>query len=1065
MESCDISLKEVSSSLPSDKALDRLNNCSNTGIRTCNGLVEPANYHTDTGRFREGNEFQTVTVSSGHGCVHKIVHRIGERLRPLMPIPTPARDYPFKLDPFQEQAILCIENERSVLVSAHTSAGKTVVAEYAVARSLRANRRVIYTTPIKALSNQKFKEFADEFTDVGLMTGDVTVNPEATVLVMTTEVLRLMLYRGFDITRKVGWVIFDEVHYLRDKERGVVWEETIILLPDNVGLVFLSATIPNAIQFAEWIVSLHHRPCHVVNTDIRPVPLEHYVFPCGGDGIHLVVNQKCEFLEANFNAALNVLRTCTSKSATNSKMLGRRPGYMCTQPYCADLVKILMNQNLGPLIIFSFSRDECENLFTSMNGFNLNTAEESAKVDSVFNNAISNLSDEDKQLPQFQRLLPSLRRGIGTHHSGLLPILREIVEILFSNGFIKILYATETFAMGLNMPARTVVFTNTRKFDGRVFRTISTGEYVQMSGRAGRRGKDDRGAVIIMLDSSASPYETKQLLLSQPERLNSSFFTTNNMVLNFLQMKNTSPEMLLEKSFYQFQTRWLEKRIRMLEEEARASQLPPEVELDQLRSCIELRKALASAQREQWSLVMKANCIASFLKPGRVVHVRALNDTDYGWGVVINFNQIHTQNSDKLAESTEGSTVMVECLLQVCSMIPFHNINHLDSHKDDRPIPLAMVEPIIPNFKISENDSLHSKVNAIRLISVPISCLAGLSSVCLPVSNILGHPGKGAPQPDCVLRCIWEELDQAKKKHSGCFPLLDPVEDMRIDDERLANYKETILMLELQLALQPLMSRSDIDHLLNLHIRRPMVLRDLDIFRTRLKNRNTLFHSNELYIRKHLLRTLGFLSHDDVVTFKGQIACTILSGDDLLLTELILDGLFSPLTPVQLASVMSCFVSGRSPVRKPIAPLGTDFEQALNAIHTKARFLARAATESRLRYLQSDENENLNTSLSGAPPNHCTDMLDNEQVYVRRFTGGLMEVVRAWAEGVSFARLCELTSAFEGALIRCMRRLDQLLREMYDAAKKAGDSELEKKSLEALDLIRRDIVFASSLYL
>ena len=203
-----------------------------------------------------------------------------------------ARTYPFTLDPFQDTAISCIDRNESVLVSAHTSAGKTVVAEYAIAQSLRDKQRVIYTSPIKALSNQKFRELQAIFGDVGLMTGDVTINPDAGCLVMTTEILRSMLYRGSEVMREVAWVVFDEVHYMRDKSRGVVWEETIILLPDKVHYVFLSATIPNAMEFAEWIVKIHNQPCHVVYTDFRPTPLQHYLFPAGGDGIHLVVDEK-----------------------------------------------------------------------------------------------------------------------------------------------------------------------------------------------------------------------------------------------------------------------------------------------------------------------------------------------------------------------------------------------------------------------------------------------------------------------------------------------------------------------------------------------------------------------------------------------------------------------------------------------------------------------------------------------------------------------------------------------------------------------------------------------------
>ena len=196
----------------------------------------------------------------------------------------PAKTYPFTLDPFQQTAIGYVERNESVLVAAHTSAGKTVVAEYAIAKSLRDGQRVVYTSPIKALSNQKYRDLQEEFDDVGLMTGDITINPSATCLVMTTEILRSMLYRGSEVMREVAWVIYDEVHYMRDKERGVVWEESIILLPHKVRFVFLSATIPNARQFVSWIAKIHHQPCHVVYTNYRPTPLQHYIFPQGGMG-------------------------------------------------------------------------------------------------------------------------------------------------------------------------------------------------------------------------------------------------------------------------------------------------------------------------------------------------------------------------------------------------------------------------------------------------------------------------------------------------------------------------------------------------------------------------------------------------------------------------------------------------------------------------------------------------------------------------------------------------------------------------------------------------------------
>jgi ATP-dependent RNA helicase DOB1 len=439
----------------------------------------------------------------------------------------PAKTYPFTLDPFQAQAIAYISRNESVLVAAHTSAGKTVVAEYAIAQSLREGQRVIYTSPIKALSNQKYRDLSEEFGDVGLMTGDITINPTATCLVMTTEILRSMLYRGSEIMREVAWVIYDEVHYMRDKERGVVWEESIILLPHKVRFVFLSATIPNAKQFVDWIAKIHLQPCHVVYTNYRPTPLQHYVFAAGGDGLHLVVDEKGKFREKNFQKAMAALQGGKDMedaiaeavgNSGNGKRKRKRGGGGNGRGGNTDLhriVKLVMERNLDPVIVFSFSKKDCEKFALELNREDYTDDVEKDLITQVYNNAIESLGEDDRKLPQVEALLPLLKKGIGIHHGGLLPILKEIVEILFSEGLIKALFATETFAIGINMPAKTVVFTNTRKWDGTDFRWVTSGEYIQMSGRAGRRGKDDRGIVIQMMDEKMEPSVCKGILYGE----------------------------------------------------------------------------------------------------------------------------------------------------------------------------------------------------------------------------------------------------------------------------------------------------------------------------------------------------------------------------------------------------------------------------------------------------------------------------------------------------------------------------------------------------------------------
>ena len=349
------------------------------------------------------------------------------------------------------------------------------------------------------------------------MTGDITINPGATCLVMTTEILRSMLYRGSELMREVAWVIYDEgmclpdngrstsavaflrvivvfsppypslplplaVHYMRDSERGVVWEESIILLPHRVRFVFLSATIPNASQFADWICEIHHQPCHVVYTNFRPVPLQHYIFPQGGEGLHLVVDEKGKFREANFQKAMATLQSGSTEAAAADAMLASGNGKKRKRNSAGNgkkggqfndlhrIVKLIMERNLNPVIVFSFSKKDCERFALALNREDYTDEIEKDLISQVYSNAIESLSEDDQKLPQVQALLPLLKRGIGVHHGGLLPILKEIVEILFAESLIKCLFATETFSIGINMPAKTVVFTNTRKWDGKDFR-------------------------------------------------------------------------------------------------------------------------------------------------------------------------------------------------------------------------------------------------------------------------------------------------------------------------------------------------------------------------------------------------------------------------------------------------------------------------------------------------------------------------------------------------------------------------------------------------------------------
>lgn len=682
----------------------------------------------------------------------------------------PARTWPFTLDPFQQVSIASIERGESVLVSAHTSAGKTVVAEYAIAQSLKNNQRVIYTSPIKALSNQKYREFAAEFGDVGLMTGDVTINPTATCLVMTTEILRSMLYRGSEIMREVAWVVFDEIHYLRDKARGVVWEETIILLPDKVRYVFLSATIPNAMQFAEWITKTHGQPVHVVYTDFRPTPLQHYFFPAGADGIHLVVDEKGVFREENFNKAMTTIADkqgddpadamAKRKGKGKDKKLNKGGTKGPSDIY--KIIKMIMMKNYNPVIVFSFSKNMCESYALQMSNLTFNETSEKDMVQKVFDSALEMLTEEDKQLPQIQNILPLLKRGIGIHHSGLLPILKETIEILFQEGLIKVLFATETFSIGLNMPAKTVVFTSVRKFDGVSQRWVTPSEFVQMSGRAGRRGLDDRGIVIMMIDEKMEPAIAKEIVRGEQDKLNSAFYLGYNMILNLMRVEGISPEFMLERCFYQFQNTasvsGLEKELHDLETRKSNMDISDE---GTIKEYYDLRKQLDVYTKDMRDIINHPNYCLQFMQSGRLVRIK-YNDHDFGWGAVVNFTPRQKNRDQKAEDLTPQQSYVIDVLLQVAD----GSSNGTRTHSD---LPQGVYPPA---------DGEKSKMEVVPIL---LSCIDSIGHVRIFLPADL----KSADQRNTARKSI----DEVKRRFPDGIAVLDPIENMGITD---ASFKKLL---------------------------------------------------------------------------------------------------------------------------------------------------------------------------------------------------------------------------------------------------------------------------------
>ncbi|KAI3290136.1 hypothetical protein DTO002I6_6541 [Penicillium roqueforti] len=934
------------------------------------------------------------------------------------PPANPAKTWPFTLDPFQQVAVSSIQREESVLVSAHTSAGKTVVAEYAIAQSLKQNQRVIYTSPIKALSNQKYREFAAEFGDVGLMTGDVTINPTATCLVMTTEILRSMLYRGSEIMREVQWVIFDEIHYMRDLNRGVVWEETIILLPDKVRYVFLSATIPNAMQFAEWIVKMHNQPCHVVYTNYRPTPLQNYFFPAGGEGIHLIVDEKGVFREENFQKAMSAISD--KKGDDPADALAKRKGRGKDKQInkggnkgpsdIFKIVRMIMLKNYNPVIVFSFSKRECEAGALQMSKLTFNDDSEKNMVSKVFENAIEMLSPEDRQLPQIQNILPLLQQGIGVHHSGLLPILKETIEILFQEGLIKVLFATETFSIGLNMPAKTVVFTSVRKFDGTSQRWVTPSEFIQMSGRAGRRGLDDRGIVIMMVGEEMDPAVAKEIVRGEQDRLNSAFHLGYNMILNLMRVEGISPEYMLERCFKQFQNTGsvsgMEKELHSLEEK-RANMIISDE--GTIREYYDLRKQLDAFADDVQHVITHPNYSLNFIHPGRLIHVK-YKDADFGWGVVINQKKRKQANNDSEKLSPHQSYI-VDVLVRITEGSSIGTKSFQD-------LPPGVHPP-------KEGEPSRSEV-----VPIVLSCIKEISHIRVMLPNDITSPGSRND--------VMKSIDEVKRRFPDGIPLLDPIENMQIKDESFKKLLRKIEVLESRLLSNPLHNSPRLTELYEQYAAKVELTAKMKAIKKEITEAMSVLQLDELKNRKRVLRRFGFINEAEVVQLKARVACEISTGDELMLSELLFNGFFNNLTAEQVASVMSCFVFEEK-VKDAPTMNNDELAKPLKEIQSQARIIAKVSQESK--------------------------MAVNEDEYVQSFHWELMEVVYEWTQGKSFADICKMTDVYEGSLIRVFRRLEECLRQMAQAAKVMGSEDLESKFEEALGKVRRDIVAAQSLYL
>ncbi|EJD74520.1 hypothetical protein LOAG_18173 [Loa loa] len=995
-----------------------------------------------------------------------------------------ARKYPFELDPFQQQAVVCLDRGDSVFVAAHTSAGKTVVAEYAVALCSLHKTRAIYTSPIKALSNQKFREFKLIFEDVGLITGDIQLHPEAFCLIMTTEVLRSMLYNGSEIIRELEWVIFDEVHYINDAERnnsdnreyslnvnstaliivgttvnkfvhailsgtrGHVWEEVLIMLPAHAKIVMLSATVPNCVEFADWVGRIKKKQIYVIMTARRPVPLEHFLYT-GQDGktkkdMFKIIDSDGQFVQKGYQLDI---------------------GIHFMNLYFAYFA--LIDKNVYITVIDHLRMQNiCDDNAYLLRSVDLTTEKEKSSIHHFFSKCIARLRGSDKRLPQVLQMKELCKHGFAIHHSGILPILKEVVELLFQKGLVKVLFATETFAMGVNMPARTVIFDSLQKHDGRQLRMLNPGEYIQMAGRAGRRGLDATGTVIVLCKGPYVPdyldlVNCMQSFQGKPTKLESRFRVTYSMLLNLLRVEYLSIEDVLRRSYvesaslrlalaHKARLKEVEKLLVSKEDPNCTACFP--IESRSIVDYYENLKIFLRSRAELWPELIRFSVVDKLLAPGRLIIV-CLPEVGRIATVAILLKITVDGNSKKmtLLLSVEGDQQIREkCEIDSFTRMPQEERQEICETSLLQCAALYGLEGLPPQ-KFSDQvrrigfvlDGISfDRLIAICQRTVKIDPLAIIEDI-----KSRNHPNHRTKSPNEGVRKIINEIDNitanwdSTKKGNIKLPGQDiQVSDIDIFQKLLhLNDLRNFLINDANFHCRqcPLFR----EHFIYIHDKRSLQEK-CDELRVRLSAGGLLL-SQDYYDRIKLLRRLNYIDDSNLVSLKGRVACEI-HHQELLITELMLDNKFHYRSTAEIAAMLS---------------VTTCQHRSREGDYRKDKEDEIVRPPPVLKELKDDIIEVCNRI--GTFQRECgvKDVDISEEL-----SFDLMHAVYEWANSMPFADIMQLTDAQEGLIVRCIQRLDELCRDIRNAARLVGDPALYEKMDDTSAAIKRDIVFAASLY-
>ena len=1046
-------------------------------------------------------------------------------------IKDPPITFPFELDEFQKRSILRLENHQNVLVCAHTSSGKTVVAEYGIALGKKNSKRVLYTSPIKALSNQKFREFKKKFEDVGILTGDVSINPEAQCIIMTTEILQNSLYKNSELLNQVEWVIFDEIHYINDNERGHVWEEILILLPKGIGIIMLSATVPNYMEFAQWVGDIKETNVYVQNTLRRIVPLQHLLFI--DENNVFKVKEKDEIFDSKIEQAFNYFLYNKKKYQTyrkdknlkdkeyefidnikyfekyhkkdknkkenwrkkdnKYKNEGNNPKITKMHYKIEEIVDYLDKNDKCPAVIFVFSIKKINEYAKMLSLKNLVSKHKKNEIIKFYKNVVNSMPKEDQEIPQVKELGEILLSGIGMHHSGLLPILKETIEILYSRGLIKILFATTSFSIGLNMPTRTVVFTDIYKYNDTSKEILTSSEYLQMCGRAGRRGIDKIGNIYILLSELTNKNEkeeVKSMLRGKGDEVVSKFRICYRTLLSFFSRNIKDMNEFFRESFLESNmTQKIPQKIEEIEY-YKAQQK----KYGKFECAHELVYAESKKDKNNSNNLINENYINND---------KNVDNKNYNNDNINDINIINNINNKK-EETFEIEKYPVaeyaKCLKKY-KELSYEIFTHEKIYDKLSKIPgrILKVRKEIYKKKSKKGKEIDEGIYVMLIEAYKEKEYFG-SLWCLGFNGFIEKNKRNTYKEDiCVKKGIFgnikffykvyspEDVIEAyeypfqiklKGKKNNSFWRKDKndyyyIIDRKVFKEalkelsRLNNYKNTKITAIKQNISFATMNFKEIVKDLDFHKKvdeRQKMLEDskknkcltCPNFYEHLNqyhnfeeasnkinklmgelNPENLEHYKEFKTRQDILKDLKYVNEDNTLALKGKAAREIGTTDCVLITELLTSDILTSLSDGCVVGFISGFASNKNEIELNDPGISKEFSSAVkkfNDIYEKIESLEKS--------YQFEENK-----------------------YNRRMTFEFSEAMKNWIEGKEFLEILNLTELEEGKLYNLIMRIFLMLEEISNFYSMLGNVEQSKRYLEIKVKLMRGIMGIQSLYL